>query len=213
MTRQTILFAAVPFVLFCVWMALTFTGQLAGFDRFGLLAFRDADLMPLGGDAGVTVVTAITHLGDTITLLVLSLATIGFLLLRGDRKVALHGALAIAGLFLLSPLLKILFGRARPDLVEHLVHASSNSFPSGHAIRALAIYLLVVVLLRPFLAPAVRKPVLIGAIILALATGISRLYLGVHWPTDVIASWLAALFWLALWWRWLDGLGRQTHKS
>jgi undecaprenyl-diphosphatase len=212
MPYQVIRQALLPLSLFAIWMVLTFSGTLDSFDRWGLLVFRDANLMPMGGSAVVTLVTGVTHLGDTITLVILSLATIAWLLYRGRRANALYGALAITGLFLLSPLLKLLFGRARPDIVEHLVHVSSNSFPSGHAIRALAIYLIVYLLVRPFLSETMRKPCLVVVSIFAVATGLSRLYLGVHWPTDVVASWLAALFWLALWWRKLDALGAETQK-
>jgi undecaprenyl-diphosphatase len=205
-TRQALL----PLALFAIWMVLTFSGVMDGFDRWGLLVFRDANLMPIGGSAAITLVTGVTHLGDTITLLALSLATIAWLLYRGRRAHALYGALAITGLFLLSPLLKVLFGRARPDIVEHLVHVSSNSFPSGHAIRALAIYLIVYFLIRPFLAESMRKPCLMLVSIIAVAAGLSRLYLGVHWPTDVVASWLVALFWLSLWRRKLDTTVAET---
>lgn len=186
-------------VLFSVWMVLTFSGALAPFDEAGLLMFRDESLAPVGGQTMVAVMTGVTHLGDSITAIVAAVLAIGYVLLRGARKLAVWGSLALVGLFLLSPLLKLLVGRARPDIVEHLVHASTNSFPSGHAIRSFGIYLLIFMILRGFLPLHLRVPAVVGVLLVALATGISRVYLGVHWPTDVIASWLVTFTWVTIW--------------
>jgi len=98
---------------------------------------------------------------------------------------------------------KQLFGRARPELIEQLTHAGSASFPSGHAANSAAIYLTMAILLTQ--SPADRTQrfyAVAAAVILAFTTGFSRIYLGVHWPSDVLAGWsfgvLWALAWLAL---------------
>ena len=212
--KRSVLWVAFFFAaLFFVWAGLTFSGHLDAFDRFGLLLFRDHTGAALGGATMITAVTWVTHAGDTITLLIISVATLALLLYRGRRKATLNGAMAITGLFVLSPVLKWIFDRSRPDIVEHLAHASSNSFPSGHAIRSLALYLLVYLLLRSMIPPAARGLALVLVVCVAVATGISRLYLGVHWPTDVMASWLAALSWVFLWRGKLDHNETITDKS
>ncbi len=82
--------------------------------------------------------------------------------------------------------LKLAFGRARPDLVPHLDHAASFAFPSGHATSAAVVYLMVALIV-----PTQRRDLWLGgAALLALLTGISRLMLGVHWPSDVIGGWM-----------------------
>ena len=186
-------------VLFGIWMMLTFSGVLAPFDKAGLLLFRDENLAPLGGQDMVAVMTGVTHLGDSITAIVAAALAIAYVLLRGETKLAAWGSLALVSLFLLSPLLKLLFGRARPDIVEHLVHASTNSFPSGHAIRSFGIYLLIFMILQRFLPTYMRTPALVVVALVAVATGLSRLYLGVHWPTDIVASWLVTFTWVTIW--------------
>jgi membrane-associated phospholipid phosphatase len=96
----------------------------------------------------------------------------------------------LAGASLLSSLasdgLKLAFARARPDLVPHLDHASSFAFPSGHATSAAVVYLLFA-----FIVPTQRRGLWLSVgIALTLLTGMSRIMLGVHWPSDVIGGWL-----------------------
>ena len=92
----------------------------------------------------------------------------------------------------LNPLLKVIFARARPTLFEVVARPDTYSFPSGHSMSAMAIYgaaAAVVIALRPSLKPLV----VIIAMILILGIGVSRVYLGAHWPMDVIAGWAAGL--------------------
>ena len=115
---------------------------------------------------------------------------VGFLaILLGFLKHSRAG-LTLAVLALVSNLasdgLKMAFSRARPDLVPHLDHASSFAYPSGHATSAALVYLLFALLI-----PTQRRGLwLSAAIVLTLMTGVSRVLLGVHWPSDVIAGWM-----------------------
>lgn len=185
--------------VFALWAYATFSGALAEFDRWGLLLFRTADggqSVPLGPDGTPEVVTALTHLGDTITLLLVSVALLAWLLLRGARYQAAYTAAAITGVFLISPVFKFLFDRDRPDIVEQFVHASSKSFPSGHALRSAGIYLIIYVVLAGYLSNTAKRLLFIATSAVILLTGVSRVYLGVHWPSDIVASWIIAVSWL-----------------
>ena len=95
--------------------------------------------------------------------------------------------------------LKSLFSRARPDVVSRLAEVSSGSFPSGHAMNSAIIYLTLAVLVARSYEDARTRSFIVGLATLAtLSIGFSRLYLGVHWPTDVLAGWLVGLAWALL---------------
>lgn len=114
---------------------------------------------------------------------------------RGDALFLLAAVLASA---LLCSFLKDLVGRPRPDLLQHLDHVSSASFPSGHAWNGLAVFGGIGWVAARGLAPGLRGVVLGCALFLVLAIGVSRIALGVHWPTDVIAGWAGGLVTLVL---------------
>jgi undecaprenyl-diphosphatase len=113
---------------------------------------------------------------------------------------------------LVSVGLKALFSRPRPDVVPHLVHVASSSFPSGHSMISAVVYLTLGSLLAAIMPNLKLKIyVLLVAVILSVFVGISRIYLGVHYPTDVLAGWLAGLVWALLCWlvaRWLQVHGQ-----
>jgi undecaprenyl-diphosphatase len=175
-----------------------------GFDHDILLALREhGDLShPIGPDWLPHTAVDITSLGghSVLTLLVLLVAT--FLLLDGRRATAWLVLGSSVGAGLLSSGLKVLFGRARPELVEHLVGVSTPSFPSGHALGSAAIYLTLGALLaREFPKPALRRYFMAVAVTLTLLIGLSRVYLGVHWPSDVLAGWCIGALWAWGCWR------------
>ncbi|MGS2613017.1 phosphatase PAP2 family protein [Micromonospora sp. LZ34] len=120
-----------------------------------------------------------------------ALALVVWLARRGARQLAVWVAVTMLVGGLLSPLLKLLFGRARPDLPEPVAQAAGLAFPSGHALNsALAAGILLVVFLPYARERAARWAVLAAALLLAGVTGFSRLALGVHWTSDVLAGWL-----------------------
>lgn len=160
------------------------------FDTFILLALRQLHT-PLRDQ----IMLGFTFLGEPNLLLVICLSLGIVLLARNHRSEAATIALAGGGAIGLNLLLKRLFARARPQLWEHVVDVRFYSFPSGHAMISMVIY----GLLGYFLGarfPKQRWSIYSLTVVLIAAIGLSRLYLGVHWPTDVIAGYTAGLVWL-----------------
>ena len=182
-------------------IALTHYGP-ADFDAPLLLWFRiSGDTGRLAGPEWTTAFwLGLTWLGDTTPRLVVVGLTIVVLLLRCRW----HSTFFIVGVLLsgvtLSTTIKHWVGRPRPQLVAHLDHVSSQSFPSGHTVNSTLFYLTVALMLASLLPQrATRWIIYMLAISLSLAIGISRIALGVHWPSDVLASWVIACAWLSLW--------------
>lgn len=141
------------------------------------------------------VMLGITFIGDPTVLLIICLGFGIWLLKQGRRATTTTLGVAAVGAIVLNFLLKNLFGRARPELWNRIVDVGYYSFPSGHAMVSLVIYgLLGYILSTQF--PRARKFILCLTAILVAAIGFSRLYLGVHWPTDVAAGYAAGLVWL-----------------
>ncbi|MBD2120631.1 phosphatase PAP2 family protein [Trichocoleus sp. FACHB-262] len=138
---------------------------------------------------------AITFLGEPTELTIMSLALGAWLLWRGQRSEATTLAIAAAGAAGLNVLLKDVFARARPALWARIVDVKYYSFPSGHAMLSVVVYGLLGYLLATHF-KRWRVGILISTAVLIAAIGFSRLYLGVHWPTDVLAGYAAGLVWL-----------------
>jgi undecaprenyl-diphosphatase len=100
------------------------------------------------------------------------------------------------GAMTINAALKAGYARARPVLVPHLTEVADTSFPSGHAMGSAAVYLSLGLLLARVLRRRIEKTYAIAsAMLLTLLVGASRVYLGVHYPTDVLAGWLAGIAW------------------
>jgi undecaprenyl-diphosphatase len=152
----------------------------------------------------------ITALGGTAVVTLIMAAVIGFLLIAAKPGAALLISLSVTGGALLGPLLKIGFDRPRPDLVAHLVQVRSPSFPSGHALLSAVTYLTAAVLLARVVGELRLKVyIMTVALIFTLLIGASRVYLGVHWPTDVLAGWLIGAVWAMVCWRIALALQRR----
>jgi len=153
----------------------------------------------------------VTEVGSTISMTVIAAATIIFLLIKHRRGDAVLVAVVAAGAGLLVRFGKATVGRERPPVDYRLVTETNESFPSGHALASAAILGVVLVVLLPFIkSKRARVAVLIGVGLFVLAIGLSRLYLGVHWATDVIGGWVTGLAWLALCLT-VRQVWRQTH--
>lgn len=173
-------------------------GETVAFDRSILLAFRDpANLAdPLGPPWVADAVRDLTSLGSTVMLVLIVTAVAGYLLLDGKRASALLVLVSVLGGATLSRLMKALFGRQRPDIVPHLMDEHSLSYPSGHALMSAVLYLTLGALLARAQDGRRQQAYLFGvAVLIAFIVGMSRLYLGVHWPTDVLAGWCVGAAW------------------
>ena len=167
-------------------------GDINRFDRDLLLMFRmpaDASLAigPRWLGESARDVTALG--GFTVLALISVFAVILLVLMRRRLQAAVFG-LTVAGAQAVSALLKLAVARPRPVLVSHFDIVYSSSFPSGHAMMSPVVYLTLAVIVAAGLERApVRLTIMISATVLVVAIGISRVYLGVHWPTDVLAGW------------------------
>ncbi|MER8723556.1 phosphatase PAP2 family protein [Mesorhizobium sp. M1027] len=183
------------------------------FDTEILLAFRKAGQPdnPIGPAWLEGAMRDITSLGSASVLVLITAAMIVYLLLIRRPGAALLMFVAVAGGQLLSSVLKFDIDRPRPDLVSHLADVASLSFPSGHAMLSAVTYLTLGSMAARFLPGRTTKIyVLVLAVLTTVVVGISRIYLGVHWPSDVLAGWCAGFAWAMLCWlaarlleRWL----------
>lgn len=178
-----------------------FENETRSFDEALLLALRTPGLPadPIGPIWLEETMRDITALGGTAVLCIVVLAVTGLLALAGRRREAIALLAAVGGGMVLSLLLKLGFDRPRPELVPHGMAVYTSSFPSGHSMMAAVTYLtLGSVIARDLRDHAMRACVLALAVAITVAVGISRVYLGVHWPTDVLAGWAIGAAWAAL---------------
>lgn len=143
----------------------------------------------------------VTALGGYAFLTLLLTAVVGFLFLGRHRSAGWLVLAATLGGWFLSTAFKGAFARPRPDFVPHLSYATSSSFPSGHAMMATVVYLTLGALLARLVKARWAKWYFVGVgTVLTLLVGASRVYLGVHYPTDVLAGWSAGLAWALTCW-------------
>jgi len=173
-------------------------GATQGLDRDLLLLLRTPDDLsdPIGPDYLEEMGRDLTALGGVVVLTLSTLAAAGFFLLRRQIGTMLYLLAATGGGILVSGVAKEAFGRPRPDLVPHGSIVHTASFPSGHSMMAAVAYLTLGVLIARVLPQRRLKAyVLTVAALVTVLVGVSRVYLGVHWPTDVLAGWLAGAGW------------------
>lgn len=172
-------------------------GDTASFDHAVVMLFRDPATpgIPIGPSWFNEAVRDVTALGSFSVLGILVIGVVLHLFLTGSRRTGLLVAISVLGGTIISTVLKMLFDRPRPDFTG-AVEVFTSSFPSGHATTSAVVYLTIGVLLaqRATTWPA-RALYLLGAVILVGAVGLSRIYLGVHFPTDVLAGWALGAAW------------------
>jgi len=180
-----------------------FEGETRRLDEAILLSLRNpADLAdPIGPSWFEETMRDFTALGGTVILVALCLAVLGYLLLQKKRGMALFMAASVIGGIILSSTLKSFFDRPRPDIVPHSTYVMSASFPSGHSMLSAVVFLTLGGLLARYIKTRRLKIYVLTLSVLAtFIVGCSRIYLGVHWPTDVLAGWTAGASWALLCW-------------
>ncbi|WP_312990621.1 phosphatase PAP2 family protein [Rhizobium populisoli] len=185
-----------------LWLARELLeGDTFALDRSILLSLRRAgDLsVPIGPSWLTHVITDITSLGGTTVLSLVTIVSVTYLLMTGRRSTALLLLASVIGGWALSSGLKIGIGRPRPDIVPHLIEVGDLSFPSGHAMVSAATYLALGSILSGLQTGRAEKVfVLAVAVVLTVAIGLSRVYLGVHYPSDVVGGWCGGAAWAIL---------------
>ena len=189
-------------------------GDTTTLDTTILKALRKADdpTRPIGPAGLQGVMLDLTALGGPTVLWLVVLSVVGFLLLQERYRTAVVVIATAASGDVLNFVLKNLFLRPRPDVVPHLRDVSgTTSFPSGHAMESAIIYLTLGAMLMQLAERRLTKVYCIGlAVFLTLLVGISRVYLGVHYPTDVVAGWMFGFFWASLCWIVAKRFERET---
>ena len=178
-------------------------GDTTTVDTRILLAFRKADdpSRPIGPQWVENSLLDVTALGGPTVLGLVVVSVAGFLLLQTRYHTALVVLATAASGEIANMAMKNLFLRPRPTIVPHLRDVSSTSFPSGHAMESAIIYLTLGAMLMRLAERRITKIYCIGiAVFMTLLVGISRVYLGVHYPTDVVAGWMFGFFWASLCW-------------
>lgn len=176
-------------------------GDTLAFDRWVLQHLRSSDdpSVPIGPAWLREAMVDFTALGGGAVLTLVTLLAAGYLLARRKMALALFLAAAVAAGGILNTLLKFGFVRERPDVVPHLVEVSSASFPSGHAMNSAMVFLtLAALLVSAERSWRVRIFLMSAAILLTSLVGVSRAYLGVHWPTDILAGWSVGAAWAVM---------------
>ena len=159
------------------------------FDRAILLLLRSHSTTQLD-----SLMLLLSLIGSGVWIALIDLLVFVRLAARHRWGDAFFWGLAVGGAALLNIAAKSSFGRARPDLWLSIAPETTFSFPSGHAMQTMALAAALVVLVWPTKA---RWPVFILGGFFVLFVGLSRVYLGVHYPSDVVAGWAASLAWVA----------------
>ena len=178
-------------------------GETQGFDEWILRSLRrpDAPAIPIGPqwlrEAGLDA----TALGSPVVLLLVVAMVVGLMLLQHKYAILWLTIGSTVGGSLATFVLKHVIGRERPAVVPHLQEVTSPSFPSGHAMLAAVVYLTLGSLLMEVVEGRLAKTYcLVCALFVTFIVGVSRIYLGVHYPTDVLAGWMAGLAWAIACW-------------
>jgi undecaprenyl-diphosphatase len=215
-----------PFILAIALLLFAFgviaqnveTGASFAFDHAVVLAFRDAahPSVPIGPSWLQEAARDLTSLGSIIVLLIVTFAVSGYLFLvrkNAAAWVVLSAALSGIGL---NELLKLMFDRPRPDMIYQATRVFTPSFPSGHAELSAITYLTIAALLAQSQASfKIGLYFIAVAVLLTILIGVSRIYLGVHFPTDVLGGWCIGAAWALGFWalmRWLYG-GYQVKPT
>jgi undecaprenyl-diphosphatase len=168
-------------------------------DRAGLLFWRGADGAPLGPHWLPGAVRDITSLGGVPLRNLFALTAVAALLFLKLRREAIGLVITVLSGWLASDMLKRLIERPRPQIVPHLTDAAGTSFPSAHSFNSALVYLAIALAFAAISGrKSVRLTLIACAVIVSLTVAWTRVWLGVHWPSDVVAGWLGGAGWALL---------------
>lgn len=198
--RKALIAAGVCWAGFAIVVWVVTTGRTGAFDEAGLTMFRTAEDLAFGGHAKVVeAVRDTTALGGVLLRNLFALAAVVALLFLKLRREAVLFALTVMTGWLANTGLKQLVGRDRPEIVPHLMEAGGESFPSGHSFNAAVVYIAMAIAFAAMSRRHSVRYMLIGsAMVLSALVAGSRVILGVHFPSDVVAGWLGGAGWAFL---------------
>ncbi|TAL28822.1 phosphatase PAP2 family protein [Phenylobacterium sp.] len=191
-------------------------GETRDIDSRLILALRSpGDLNdPIGSHGVEEAVRDITALGGTTLVVVVTLVAVLAFVFHKKRIHAVVMAGAVVAAWASSQFTKGLFSRPRPDLVPHEVYVYTGSFPSGHSTMSTAAFLTLAMLIASLEMKRRSKALALTlAALIVVSVGFSRVYLGVHWPSDVLAGWCLGAGWALVGWLALRLLGGQTRGA
>lgn len=170
-------------------------GVTEGFDRRGITALRFPTGKPRSGMAVAPLLRLLTQFGGPVLRYAIAVPAALALYNLGYDRTVLWLALTLGSGWIVDGIFKHSFHRKRPTIVPHLVSAGGPSFPSGHTLNASLVYCALALAWAPVFGSTTFPIALGGAVLLSWAVGFSRVWLGVHWPTDVTAGWLLGTGW------------------
>ena len=173
--------------------SLLIAGRADAFDPATLLALRSWT-----GDHGPVIALArgVTAFGNDVTLWILTVLAAGYLFAARLRSLALRLCVTAASGGMVTTMIKMIVARPRPALVAHLVAVQPPSFPSGHATNSVVVYgSLALIAAERASSPAVRSYLAGACVALIVSIGATRVFLGVHWPSDVLSGWVIGSGW------------------
>lgn len=191
----------VPIALFILLIFFIQTNKLYKFENW--IYYESTENMT---DIKTIIIKSITHTGDAISVIIICLILFAFSKTR--YKIALPLSIAVITSAIFNIILKNIFTRERPNILK-LVSETSYSFPSGHAMINITLYTMLILLIWKYIKGKKTKYIMTSAcLILTALIGYSRIYLGVHYVTDIIGGWLAgfavALITYILWFRIIE---------
>jgi len=198
---------------FVVLASIVAEGNTTAIDTRILRSLRSPDDLarPIGPHWLELMMLDLTAVGGPTVLSLVVLMIAGFLLIERRHRMALGVLVTSFGGMLATAMLKQMFARPRPSVVPHLREVTSSSFPSGHAMQSAIVYLTLGAMLMRIVEGRMAKfYVLAMSVFLSLLVGCSRIYLGVHYPTDVIGGWIIGFVWALFCWltaQWFEARG------
>ena len=190
-------------LLFVAIAAAVSLNATMGFDRAVLLSLREPSDpgRPLGPAWVAEAIRDLTSLGSVLVVFLFAGILSGYWLVTRNTRAAVLLLGSAGGALLLNNVLKQVFDRPRPDAILQSARIFSSGFPSGHAAISCATYFSAALLIASSAPGNGRAFLMWAAALVVAAIGLSRIYLGLHYPTDVVAGWCVGALWILIWHR------------